>query len=124
MVLPTPTLACRDGLPNLTDVTLACRDVQPDLTDKSLACRDVQPDPSPGRSIFLCQAISKCSLVETAFLLLVTVSTVCWGVKQNIGVDVKVSQLLSARPGAENTMQWGLGNNKYPVELAFAKTQL
>merc|ERR1712004_421551 len=29
-----------------------------------------------GRSIFLCQAISKCSLVETAFLLLVTVSTV------------------------------------------------
>jgi len=29
-----------------------------------------------GRSIFLCQAISKCSLVETTFLLLVTVSTV------------------------------------------------
>merc|ERR1712080_213878 len=29
-----------------------------------------------GRSIFLSQAISKCSLVETAFLLLVTVSTV------------------------------------------------
>jgi len=29
-----------------------------------------------GRSIFLCQAVSKCSLVETAFLLLVTVSTV------------------------------------------------
>merc|ERR1712123_347317 len=29
-----------------------------------------------GRSIFLCEAISKCSLVETTFLLLVTVSTV------------------------------------------------
>ena len=29
-----------------------------------------------GRSIFLCQAISRCSLVETTFLLLVTVSTV------------------------------------------------
>merc|ERR1719150_2547464 len=29
-----------------------------------------------GTSIFLCQAVSKCSLVETAFLLLVTVSTV------------------------------------------------
>ena len=29
-----------------------------------------------GRSIFLCEAISKCALVETTFLLLVTVSTV------------------------------------------------
>ena len=29
-----------------------------------------------GRSFFLCEAISKCALVETTFLLLVTVSTV------------------------------------------------
>ena len=29
-----------------------------------------------GRSIFLCEVISKCSLVETTFLLLVTVSNV------------------------------------------------
>ncbi|MPC44632.1 hypothetical protein E2C01_038309 [Portunus trituberculatus] len=29
-----------------------------------------------GRSIYSCQPVTKCSLVETAFLLLVTVSTI------------------------------------------------
>ena len=48
----------------------------PILYNRSKILSQMTSNCTSGRSIFLCQAISKCSLVETAFLLLVTVSTV------------------------------------------------
>ena len=59
----------------------------PILSNRSKILSQMTSNCTSGRSIFLCQAISKCSLVETAFLLLVTVSTVQSG-HSNIFPDI------------------------------------
>ncbi len=59
-----------------TNLTQQSRDTDPLSNSPNLCCCDVYQKNVSARSIYLCEAVNKCSLVETAFLLLVTVSMV------------------------------------------------